>query len=515
MGKVWAARAASPRPVRRLVAIKTALGEAMANPEFERLFMDEARIASLIQHPNVCGIQGLDEEGGITYLVMDWSDGATLRELLDGSPEQKIDNLAAARIVADVCAGLHAAHELRGEDGEPLHVVHRDVSPQNILIAAAGHVRIADFGVAKARGQLHRPTETGEMKGKLSYMAPEQVTTKDLDRRVDVFALGCVLYEATLGMRPFHGEDALSTLYQLLEQALIVPSAIDPAYPQGLERIVVRALAKEPNERYQTAEAMQHDLHAWMASSKRVVTERAVAEVLHHILGKRIAERHALIQQAIEQLDAPASSREGPGREADLVTVEPSIRSVNSPGPGPGRRRYAWGAALLATVSGALATAWLTQPEPSGAAAAQAKGQDAREPATPKPSAVSTTSAQVAEPTRVVLTLRAEPENAVIRLDNGPPLANPYEATVAIDPEPHLLEVSAPGYETRRESVSFDRNQEIVVALNKVTPPVERRPTEAPRRQGISKPQPSPTALDAGAAEARRPLRKLDEENPF
>src|SRR3954471_24883684 len=163
---------------------------------------------------------------------MEWSDGASLRDVLDAAPAKRIPAELAAFIGANVAAGLHAAHELADDDGHPLGVVHRDVSPQNVLVSLRGHVRLADFGVAKARGQQHRPTETGEVKGKLSYMAPEQITSKLIDRRADVFALGCVLYESTLGVRPFHGSDAMATMYKILEAPLTPPRSVEPDFPE-------------------------------------------------------------------------------------------------------------------------------------------------------------------------------------------------------------------------------------------------------------------------------------------
>ena len=137
-------------------------------------------------------------------------------------------------------------------------------------------MQLTDFGVAKALGRLHAATATGEIKGKLSYMAPEQVTQRDVDRRADIFAVGCVLYEATVGERPFHGDDAVATLYQFLERPLVLPSTRLPGYPSGLEEIVVKALEREPADRYQTAEELSVALSLWIASQGRLVTERDV-----------------------------------------------------------------------------------------------------------------------------------------------------------------------------------------------------------------------------------------------
>ena len=201
MGRVWAARRLNS-PTQQFVAVKMALDELAGDVEFERVFVDEARIASSIVHPNVCTIYEMGAERAIPYLVMEWIDGGSLHDILVASEGRRIDYFIAARIIASVCSGLHAAHELTDLDGAPMHVVHRDVSPQNILISEHGHVKIVDFGVARAKGQLHKPTETGELKGKLSYMAPEQLTSKHFDRRADLFALGCVLFQATRRTAP-------------------------------------------------------------------------------------------------------------------------------------------------------------------------------------------------------------------------------------------------------------------------------------------------------------------------
>jgi len=301
MGRVWAARQVGS-PLQRLVAVKTAISGQSQTPEFQRLFMDEARIASLIHHPHVCGVYELGEEKGTLYLVMEWCDGGSLRQVMDLLPNGRMDLQVAARIVANVAAGLHAAHELEESDGTKLRVVHRDVSPQNILISKNGHVKVADFGVAKAQGQLHRPTETGEMKGKLAYMAPEQVTAKDIDHRADIFALGCVLYEVSVGKRPFQGEGALSTLYQLLDQKVAAPTEIVEGFPPALSAIVLRALEKDAADRYQTAEELRVALEGWLAASGSSVSEREIAVVVKATLGSEIEDKAKKINEASARL---------------------------------------------------------------------------------------------------------------------------------------------------------------------------------------------------------------------
>jgi serine/threonine-protein kinase len=302
MGRVWVALDTGA-PTLRLVALKMTLGGSDAGgAEFGAVLADEAALAARINHPNVCATLEMGRDGAAHFLVMDWSDGASLRDVLNASPNQRIAPELAAFIGASVAAGLHAAHELTDEQDHLLGVVHRDVSPQNILISMRGQVRLADFGVAKARGQLHRPTETGEVKGKLSYMAPEQVTSKVIDRRADIFALGCVIYEAALGVRPFHGADALATMYKILEEDLTAPRAVSPDFPVELEAVLVKALAKDPNERYQTAEELASALLEYLASTRRPHADKQVAELLGGAFGAGLQERNRMIHTAAQQL---------------------------------------------------------------------------------------------------------------------------------------------------------------------------------------------------------------------
>lgn len=301
MGRVWAALDEAA-PSLRLVAIKVALEGEGADEKYWSALSDEASVAARISHPNVCSTYELGVEGGVHFLVMEWSDGASLRDLLDAMPGQRLSPELAAQVGASVAAGLHAAHELRDDSGHSLGVVHRDVSPQNVLISMRANVRLADFGVAKARGQIRRATETGELKGKLSYMAPEQISSKEIDRRADVFALACVIYEAALGVRAFHGTDALSTMYLILEQPVIAPREIDAAFPEGLEAILLKALAKDPDERYQTTDELREALLEYLRANQHVVSDRALAEALESALGGVLATRNRDLRASAELL---------------------------------------------------------------------------------------------------------------------------------------------------------------------------------------------------------------------
>jgi len=439
MGRVWVALDTAA-PTLRLVAIKTTLGGAATSRDFWALLSDEASLASRINHPNVCATYELGEEGGTHFLVMEWSDGASLRDVLDAAPNKRISYELAAFIGAGVAAGLHAAHELTDDEGHPLGVVHRDVSPQNVLVSLRGHVRLADFGVAKARGQQHKATETGEVKGKLSYMAPEQVTSKEIDRRADVFALGCVLYEACLGVRPFHGADALATMYKILEEALTPPRALEPAFPEALEAVLLKALAKDPEARYATADELRAALMDYLSSTRRFFADKHVAELLQGPLGEDLRERNRAILATGEQLrkgetDPRRLRSPRPPEPPHTLTPEGGVeRSVTQAlqAGAPGRSRLLWvgaGALLVVVLLGlrglgqgnapATAVSAGSQPLPAAAAAPLPA-------ATVKPSA-SASAANLGGPPDA----SSRPAEPVPRAARGRPPARPAIAETA------------------------------------------------------------------------------------
>src|SRR5579883_2045042 len=219
MATVWLARLRGKRGFEKLYAIKTIRTELVDDATFQEMFLDEARIASRIQHPNVAQILDLGEQEDVLFIVMEWVDGDSLAKIRKVLSKRKatLPIGVTLRVLADACAGLHAAHELRDENGDPLDLVHRDVSPQNILVSTVGAAKVIDFGIAKAHGRKQGETRTGVVKGKIQYLAPEQVKKgAKVDRRTDVWALGVCLQELVVGKPPYGDDDDVEVIRKLM-----------------------------------------------------------------------------------------------------------------------------------------------------------------------------------------------------------------------------------------------------------------------------------------------------------
>ena len=241
----------------RIVAIKRLNPLLAKEPEFLRMFLDEARLAGRVRHPNVVPASDVVEAGGEVLLVMEYVHGDSLSRLLRLTRERghRVSPAIASAVLSGVLYGLHAAHEATDERGDPLGIVHRDVSPQNILVGTDGVPRLVDFGVAKATGRLQTTTQ-GQIKGKLAYMPPEQIQGQVVDRRADIYAAGVVLWETLTGKRLFLGENEGHTLQRVLLGGAAPPSALVADLPPALDDVVLRALAGTPSGRFSTAREM-------------------------------------------------------------------------------------------------------------------------------------------------------------------------------------------------------------------------------------------------------------------
>jgi len=302
---VYLGRLSGAGGFQRFVGIKRLHPHLAREPEFIEMFLEEARLAARIHHPNVVPILeiGTSEQG--YYIVMEYVEGDTLANLIARAVQrgQRVPVHVAVRVLVDVLAGLHAAHELADDDGKPLGIVHRDVSPQNILIGIDGSARLTDFGVARATSKLST-TRTGQLKGKLAYMAPEQARgAKDIDRRADIFAAGVVMWEALEGRRLFKGDGEADTLNKVLYEP--IPSLEDAVrtVPHEIETALEGALDRERLRRFSTAAAFAEALERAAQETAEVSTHKDVAAYLEEMLGEDILNQRETVRAWIARGD--------------------------------------------------------------------------------------------------------------------------------------------------------------------------------------------------------------------
>ncbi len=286
MAELFLAQPADPQRARDIVVVKRVLPQFVQDQQFARMFAREAALASMLKHPNIVEVYG--DQGASDadcFFAMEYVHGPDLnmllKELKEGTHPVPLEH--ALQIAMGMCAGLHHAHDYCDTDGQPLSIVHRDVSPSNVMIASDGVVKITDFGVAKALA-LTSFTQAGTRKGKLSYMSPEQAVADPVDRRTDIFAIGTVLFEMTTLQRMFGGENELAVMHKLLFRERPRPSALRHDYPPELESIVLKAVAQKPEDRFSSAQEMHQALHAFAQRRRLVSTPEHLARWVASII---------------------------------------------------------------------------------------------------------------------------------------------------------------------------------------------------------------------------------------
>jgi serine/threonine protein kinase len=394
MASVWVARERSPSgKQQRLVAVKAMLPELARHSDFRAMFLEEGQIVRSIDHSNVVTVYEVAEDHGILYMAMEWVEGDSLRAVIKEAQRRRpIPPEMAVKIIADAAAGLHAAHELRGWDGELRNIVHCDVSPHNILVGIDGHAKLVDFGVANAAAHSDLGAED-KIKGKFGYMSPEQASAQKLDRRSDVFALGIVLFELTTGERLFRGENPAHTLELVRRGKIPDPRELHPKYPERLARIVQTALERDPRRRFQTAQELREALERYLIDERIMVAHSSVGQLVRRVLGPRIEQQREALRKALTAADGvllaglvPSQSAldySTPGADLrpsspfPLLQSEPptsthSHSKTGTPHPQtfePARQRRSSLAPLFSALGGIAAAAaaivWATQQRPS------------------------------------------------------------------------------------------------------------------------------------------------------
>jgi serine/threonine-protein kinase len=318
MAEIWLAHQAGPAGFQKDVVVKRILPHLASDRRFVEMFLDEARNAARLDHPNIVQIFDLGESDGDYYIAMEYVDGWDLEAIIDRSVElrQMLHPAICAWILAASCAGLDYAHHFKDRSGTCAGLVHRDVSPQNIRVSRGGSVKVMDFGIAKARTSSHK-TQTGAVKGKLSYMSPEQIQGQELDGRSDIFALGIVLYEMLTSQRPFGHESELLAVTAIMHQSPRAIAELAPHIPGELEQIVLRCLAKDRTQRFQTASELQLALEQYLRSEGVLLTARDIAEYLADLFSPQPTGQIAALQRssyAPMSLTAQGQSIGGPTR---------------------------------------------------------------------------------------------------------------------------------------------------------------------------------------------------------
>jgi serine/threonine protein kinase len=303
MAEILLARVVGPSGFERPVVIKRILPHLARQEGFVAMFLDEARIAAAVRHHNVIHVEELQQGDDGLYLVMEYLEGESAAGLMRRlfSRDETLDLGLASYLVAESCAGLHAAHEMTDAEGTVQHVVHRDVSPQNLFVTYDGQVKVLDFGVAKAADRITR-TEVGQLKGKFEYMSPEQCSSRPIDRRSDIFALGIVLYELTTGRKLFKRNSPAETVRAICDHGILPPSRLLEDYPAALERICLRALEAAPEDRYPTALEMRRELLAFLrsrAASRELPHEpgEEMSRLMNAIFADRVAEKREILRR--------------------------------------------------------------------------------------------------------------------------------------------------------------------------------------------------------------------------
>jgi serine/threonine protein kinase len=342
MAELYLTRTVGIEGFEKLVCVKRILPQYVNNPSFVNMFLNEARLAATLHHPNIAQVYDIGQELGEFFFSMEYVHGEDLGRLVTAGRENGVPLSldCTLTIAAGLCAGLHYAHEKAAPDGRSLGVVHRDVSPTNVLVSYDGAVKLVDFGIARA-GEPSSSSQTG-LKGKISYMSPEQCRGRTtLDRRSDVFSIGTILYELTTGRLPFIDETEYGVLHQIVNRDADPPRTLVPDYPPALEAIVMRALARDPEHRWPSALELQHKLEDFAHDTRLRVSPLVLARLMSTLFPARLEEwDHARAQGAffVEQHVVRTLIESGKAADDESPAGDPGGASPGSRPPSAGGR---------------------------------------------------------------------------------------------------------------------------------------------------------------------------------
>ena len=543
MAEIFLARASGLLGFQKLVVIKRILPHLASRHDFIQMFLDEARIATTLSHPNVVQTHEVGVHGKSYFLVMEYLAGEDVRALLRrlGRDGTRMPVEHALDIGIGVAAGLHYAHEKRDFDGRPLEIVHRDVTPQNVIVSYDGGVKLLDFGIAKASNRINE-TRSGSFKGKVPYMSPEQCRGEKLDRRTDIFSLGILLYEMTLGRRLFRGPTDFQILKQIVDGAIALPTEIDPSYDPRLEAIVMKALDSDPARRYQTARELQEALEALSHELRLKRSQLALADFMQAMFADKAGEWQAAAAEGdVDRLEqhchvvAAERERDLQAEEAEISSA-PAMSSapteVGAPQldvlpdePAP-RRSRAWTASLAITalVGGGIVAhrVWLhARAAPMAPVAAAAPGAPVVAAALVAP-VMATPPVAPTPPPAGTVQVTTTPAGATLILD-GETLTerSPARLSGLVAGEPHLLAVHLDGYQGIAQRFTLEAGEEASLELALRREPAAHHGAHSPSRAArasahpTTEPAPGPAPAPAPAPAPKGPGALVIASSPW
>jgi serine/threonine-protein kinase len=523
MAHVFLALSRSHGGARKLVVLKELLPNLKDEPEVRAMFLDEGRVAVKLSHPNVVQTYEVYTDGEQPVIVMEYLDGQSLAALVNRLTRENMPLDVHLHVLAEVLRGLHYAHELRDLDGTWLGLIHRDVSPHNVIVTYDGHVKLVDFGIAKTVGSESH-TRTGVFKGKVSYAAPEQIEKRPLDRRSDLFSVGVMLWEALARRRIITGEIDLSALTRRIGGQDPRILEVAPGTPEDLAAVCDKAMARDREDRFATAEEFRAALLACLPAS-REVDDAQVGELVSREFAAERAKLREVVEARVKELAArvslpslptaqvPPAIDNGPAgntRERMALTSDPGEPPREPPTAHEATRSrvrsIVLGVGLAAAGAGLLAKV-LTQPGPGATPAASSA-----------PSASDT----------VAVAFAADPPAARLFLDNVELSTNPFRGALPRGPRARVLRAEAPGFVTEERFVVLDRDLDLRAQLRPAPPEptasaaasaaapsvrwAPRAPSEVePPPAAKPPPPPSPTPGEGIQGGKRKPPRPIDD----
>jgi serine/threonine-protein kinase len=436
-----------PSGFNKLVVLKTMRKELITDDDLRQMFLAEARLSARLNHANVVHVYEVVEAVS-PCIVMEYLEGQAM-SALSSEAGDRFTLPMQLRVISDALAGLHYSHDLKDYDGTPLNIVHRDVSPQNVFITYDGQVKVLDFGIAKASNSSEQ-TRTGVIKGKITYMPREQLTGDPVDRRADVYAIGCMLWKAASGEKLWADVSERDVMRAIIEGTIPRPSTLRPVEPK-LEAIVMKALAPEPEDRYPTAAALRKDVDQFLAEFYPSVTLRDVAQLMSEIFVEQQEARSKAIHVA---MTAPHSEPPPPIPEG----LEPIVSGVSTRSFVKDNKTQ-----LMWSVLGAAVTAVLIVGGVVGFFAWRGRSAE-------NPSASSSANAGEQLPAQIQVRLFASPAQAVFTVDGVTVSGNPATLTVTRDNADHEIRATLEGHEPVVRVVRYERDLSLEVQLTPVAP---------------------------------------------